>query len=238
MGKMFLQDSNLNLYGWLDGFTATLIVMFGAVFSLIVLYKARKMNAKLLFYGSFVGLFGSLLWLGPCVDFFSVIATGKNLSPIGLNGILSYMWVAPAIIFGLYLGAELMLPEKKKIILVIYGVLSVIFELFLFLDTINAFKFEIVGGAVDTSFEYGHPTFILVLVFLLSVFIFVGLGSLRQVAKTTGVVRKKFIFMATASILFVIVGACDALLTPGPILFIIRMGMIVIAFMLYFALKP
>ena len=236
---MLLQDSNLNLYGWLDGFTATLIVMFGAVFSLIVLYKARKMNAKLLFYGSFVGLFGSLLWLGPCLDFFSLISTGKNLNPIWLNGILSYMWVAPATVLGLYLGAELMLPKLKMHIVIIYAILGVIFELLLFLVTSDAFVFEVTGGAIDASFVYGHPTFILIVVFLLTVFILNGLGSLRQVLKTTGIVRKKFLYMSITFILFVIVGALDALGSAlGPVLFIARMGMIACAFMLYLALKP
>lgn len=235
---MLLQDSKLNAYGWLDGFTATIIVIFGAVFSLTVLYRARKMEAKLLVYGAFMGLFATLLWLGPCVDFFSVISTGKNLNPIWVYGILSYMWVAPATVLGLYLGAELMLPEQKKIIIIIFGVLSVIFEIILFIDPIGAFEFGITGGAIDANFVYGHPTFILVLVFLLTVFVLNGLGSLRQVLKTTGVVRKKFAFMSATFILFVIVGALDAFLSPGPALFIARMGMIACAFMLYLALRP
>ena len=47
---MFFQrsESELNsLYSLLDGLTATLIVIFGVIFSLVVLYKARKMEAKL-----------------------------------------------------------------------------------------------------------------------------------------------------------------------------------------------
>ena len=235
---MLSQESNLNLYGWLDGFTATLIVMFGVVFSLVVLYRAKKMGAKLLIYGAFMGLFATLLWLGPCVDFFSVIFTGQNLNPKELYGILSYMWVAPAAVFALYIGAELMLPEKKKIIVIIYTILGIIFELVLFLDTANIFEFDTSGGAIDASFVYGHAAFIFIVVFLLSVFLLNGIGSLRQVAKTTGVIRKKFIFMSITFILFVVVGALDAFLIPGPALFIARMGMIACAFMLYFALKP
>ena len=235
---MLLQNSDLNLYGWLDGFTATLIVFFGAVFSLVVFYRARKMEAKLLIYGSFMGVFATLLWLGPCVDFFSVIFTGQNLKPKELYGILSYMWVAPAAVSALYIGAELMLPEIKKYVVIIYTILGIIFELILFLDTPNVFEFEMTGGAIDASFVYGHPAFILIVVFLLSVFLLNGIGSLRQVPKATGVIRKKFTYMAITFILFVVVGALDALLSPGPALFIARMGMIACAFMLYFALKP
>ncbi len=236
---MLSQNSNLEISGWLDGFTATIIVIFGAVFSLTVLYRARKMEAKLLIYGAFMGLFATLLWLGPCVDFFTKISTGQNLKPVELYGILSYMWVAPATVLGLYLGAELMLPKFKKHIVIIYAILGIIFELVLFLDTTNAFEFEITGGAIDASFVYGHATFILIVVFLLTVFLLNGLGSLRQVLKTTGVVRKKFAYMSITFILFVIVGALDALGSAlGPVLFIARMGMIVCAFLLYSALKP
>ena len=226
------------LENFLDGITATLIVIFGIVFAIIVLYKAKKMEARLLFYGALMGLFASLLWLGPCLDFLLVIFFEQNLTPVQLYGILSYMWVAPATITGLYIGAQLMIPEKKKVVVIIYSILSIIFELFLFLDTDRAFDFQTSGGTIDSKFVYGHPTFILVAVFLLSVFILNGIGSLRKAIQATGVIRKKFYYMAATFFLFVIVGAFDALLSPGPLFAITRMGMIVCAFLLYSALKP
>ena len=153
------------------------------------------------------------------------------------------MWVAPVTIFGLYIGAELILPEKKKIIMVIYIVLSIIFELFLFLDFLffdpmKSMEFEIKGSSIDAKFVYGHPTFILIVIFLVSCFLLNGIGSMHKAIQSTGVIRKKFGYMSITFFLFSIVGALDALLSPGPALFIARIGMIACAFMLYFALKP
>ncbi|MFX1393807.1 MAG: hypothetical protein ACFFAH_09560 [Promethearchaeota archaeon] len=229
---------NLELYDFFDGLTATLIVFFGIVFSAIVLYKAKKMEARLLTYGAFMGLFAGLLWMGPCADFISVVFFGQNLSPVELYGILSYMWVAPLTVVGMYIGGQLMIPEKKKVVVIFYTILSIIFELFLFLDTRNAFEFDTSGGITDSKFVYGHPCFILIVVFLLSVFFLNGIGSLRKAVQSTGLIRKKFFYMATTFFIFVVVGAFDSLLTPGPILFIMRMGIVFSAFLLYSALKP
>ncbi|TFG19635.1 MAG: hypothetical protein EU529_16115 [Promethearchaeota archaeon] len=237
-------ESELNsLYSLLDGITATCIVVFGIIFALIVFYKAKKMEAKLLIYAALMGGFASLLWLGSCSSFLSVIVFGGHLEPIGLYGILGYMWVAPAAIIGLYIGAELMLPEKKKIIVIIYAGLSIIFELLLFLDFLlfdpmKSIEFEISGSSIDSNFVYGHPIFILIVIFLVSVLLLNGIGSINKAIQSTGVVRKKFGFMAITFIIFVLVAALDSLLSPGPALFIARMGMIVCAILLYFALKP
>ena len=241
---MLFQGSELDsLYGLLDGITATCIVLFGIIFAIIVYYKAKKMEAKLLIYAGLMGGFASLLWLGSCSSFISVMVFGGHLKPIGLYGILGYMWVAPAAIIGLYIGAELMLPEKKKIIVIIFAILSIIFELllfldFLFYDPMKSIEYEIVGSSIDSNFVYGHPIFILIVIFLVSVLLLNGIGSMHKAIQSTGVVRKKFLLMAITFIIFVIVAALDSLLSPGPALFIARMGMIVCAFLLYFALKP
>ena len=109
---------------------------------------------------------------------------------------------------------------------------------FFFFDTENTFKFDTSRGITDANFVYSHSNFILVIVFLFSVFFLNGIGSLRKAAQATRVIKKKFYYMAAIFFTFVIVGAFDALLSPDPILFILRMGMIVCAFLLYSALKP
>ncbi|MFX0136418.1 MAG: hypothetical protein ACFFDN_22440, partial [Candidatus Hodarchaeota archaeon] len=194
-------------------------------------------------YAALMGGFASLLWLGSCSSFISVMVFGGHLKPIGLYGILGYIWVAPAAIIGLYIGAELMLPEKKKFIVIIYSILSIIFELllfvdFLFFDPMKSIEFETSGSSIDSNFVYGHPIFILIVIFLVSVLLLNGIGSIHKAIQSTGIVRKKFGLMSLFFIIFVLVAALDSLLTPGPILFIIRMGMVVCAFLVYFALKP
>src|SRR4030042_2278242 len=101
------------------------------------------------------------------------------------------MWVAPSLIMAMYIGTELMIPNKKKIILIFYTILGIIFELFLFLDTKNSFEFRrsSSGELIDAKFVYGHPTFVLVAFFLISILVINGFGSMRQSFKTTGMIR-------------------------------------------------
>lgn len=221
----------------LDGLTATLIVLFALIFAVVVYIKAVKLDAKLLKSGSLMGAFAGLLWLGPCSDFLLKVFFNQNLNPTFLYGILSYMWVAPALIMGIKIGAELMIPSKKKILLSIYTILGIIFELFLFLGADDAFTFD-TNDLITANFIYNHPTFILIAVFLGSILILNGFGSLQYSFKSTGIIKRKFRLMSLTFFLFVIVGAFDALLSPGPILFIVRMGMIACAILLYAALKP
>ncbi|MFX0138682.1 MAG: hypothetical protein ACFFDN_33880, partial [Candidatus Hodarchaeota archaeon] len=132
----------LSYIGWVDGISAMGIIIFATSFGLFFFYKSRKSKLPLLSYAGLMLIFVGLLWLGPTCDFLSVSLTGKNLDPILLYPILSYMWVAPALICATYIFAELIIPKRKKIIITIYIILGIIFELFLFLDTKNSFTFN------------------------------------------------------------------------------------------------
>ena len=102
--------------GYLDGLTATGIILSSVIFGLLSFYHARKLEAKLLAVAGIMTIFIGLFWLGPFVDFILIITTGYNIRPIYVYGWLSYVWVAPAIIVAMYLGSELMVPEKKKLL--------------------------------------------------------------------------------------------------------------------------
>ncbi|MHA2326870.1 MAG: hypothetical protein ACXACB_15790 [Promethearchaeota archaeon] len=106
--------------GWIDGLTATLIILSSVTFGLISLYKSIKMKAKLLSVAGIAMIFVGFLWLGPTVDLFMVLFTGENLPGfLGLYpiySILSYLWVAPALIVAIYLGGELIFPKGKSMV--------------------------------------------------------------------------------------------------------------------------
>ena len=237
---------DLSLLGWLDGLTSTIIIIFGFIAASIILIKAIKMNARILKYGAIMSYFSVLLWLGPTIDFITILLTGTNLDNTiggGLYGLLSYMWVAPAIITAMYLGAELLIPSKKKTIIIIYIIIGIVFEFFLFFDTENSFIFTLPpdgpGTAlIDSRFNSRSITFLLVGVFLASLVALNAIGSIREAYKSTGVVRKKFIALAIVFIVFVGVAIVDAYLQAGFILFISRTAMIIVAVLLYVALKP
>jgi len=225
--------------GWLIGGTALCVMAFGLIFGIFFLYKSKKLGADLLKYAGILVIFTGLFYLGASADFLSVLFIGKNLdNTYGLHGILAYMWVAPAVIDGIYLGAEIIAPEKKKIITTIYGIIGVIFELFLFLDTNNAFTFALNEDVIDSSFNRSHPTFFFIAFFLVTVFVFLGIGFLIKAKQATGDIRRKFTFIGLGFMLFVICGGLDSLVAPGIFLIIVRIGMISYAWLVYLGLKP
>jgi hypothetical protein len=151
----------VSFLGLLDGLTATGIILSATIFGILSFYHAKKLKANLLAVAGLLMIFIGLFWLGPFVDFLLIITTGKNIEPIYIYGYLSYVWVAPAIIVALYLGSELIVPQKKKIIVGVYAFLGIVFELFLFLDTANAFIFTLDNpgqDTIDTSYFLFYST--------------------------------------------------------------------------------
>lgn len=241
--------ADLGLIGFLDGLTATIIVVFGFILGPTIYYKAYKMNAKFLKLGAVMSVFATLLWFGPTIDFLTILFTQNNLdNTAGLYGILSYMWVPPALVTGMYLGGVILMPKRKNIILVVFLVVGIIFEILLFLDTANAFIFteppaDFVSGTelIDSRFNSRHPLFVLIAIFLASLVLLNGGGSIRQALKSSGVVRKKFVSLSIVFLLFPVVAIIDAYIPAGlfpTLLFISRSGMIFIAIFMYSALKP
>jgi len=231
----------LSAIGWLDGLSAALIVISASSFGLLSFYKSRKLEAKLLGIAGLMMVFTGLLWLGPFTDFLVVMTTGNNINPKEIYGYLSYMWVAPAIIVGMYLGGELIFPKLKWHIVIGFAILGVIFELFLFLDTANTF--EKLAAAhpgedlIDAQFNRASPTFILIAIFLLSTLIFLSIGFLIKAKQSTGELRRKFLLLFTSIIVFVIAGALDSLIPPGVAIGIIRAVGSTSALWMYLGLK-
>lgn len=236
--------------GWLDGITASIIVFVAAGFGIFFIYKGIKLKANLLTVGGLMTIFSGALWMGPVVDFLWVLftPTHQNIDNSilgGLYGILSYMWVAPTAICALYLGSKLLFIKKKTLPLVltlIFVAIGVIFELVLFFFTETIFDFTIPNppgsNIIEANFKRGSIGFILIAVFLISVVLINGIGSIIAAFNGTGMVRKRFIFLTIIWFLFVIIAVFDAFLAPGLFLFIVRLGMITEAILIYLALNP
>jgi len=241
---------NLSLVGFLDGITATGIIISSVLFGLVSFYKARKLEAKLLSVAGLLMIFVGCLWLGPTADFFSVLLTGNNLNPTYIYGWLSYMWVFPAIVTGFYIGAELMVPDKKKVIVGIYTVIGIIFEFFIFTMPVTGvsifgIQFEPVfvinppveGDLIDSGFNRASPAYWIILFLQISSLIFLAIGFAIKAKQATGELRKKFAFLSCASFIFFICGLFDALTIPGPYLVIWRATMMSYSFFMYLGLK-
>ena len=226
--------------GYLDGLTATGIILSSVIFGLLSFYHARKLEAKLLAVAGIMTIFIGLFWLGPFVDFILILSTGYNIRPIYVYGWLSYVWVAPAIIVAMYLGSELMVPEKKKIIVGFYGVIGVIFAILIFFFVSDTFIFTLNNpgqDTIDASFNRVFYAYWIVIFFLISVFIFEGIGFAIKAKQATGEIRKKFTYLSVAFIVFVICGALDSVLPVGIAIGLIRILMMTFALWMYLGLK-
>jgi len=180
-----------------------------------------------------------LLLLGPATDFLFVLLTGSNID-FFLYVRLSYMWVVPGIVFMMWIGGELLAPRAKWYIVGVFTVIGVIFMYLLFFDTLNSFKpYENPMGedVIDSSFNTGALPFIIIVVLILSVLLFDGIGSLRKAKQLTGELRKKFIYLTIGFFLFTIAAVMDALLEPGIVLFVARFGFMADNIFLYIGIK-
>jgi hypothetical protein len=231
----------INFEGILDGTTAALIVVSSIAFGLFSLIKSIKLKARLLTIAGFTMIFVGFLWLGPTVDFIYLLLGLGNINPVTMYAILSYVSVAPALVFAIYLGSELLLPKRKWILFAIYLILGILFEYFLWFDTAASFRVlapSIPGETIiDASFEYSHPTFLLVAFFLISALVFLGVGFAIKANQSSGLLRKKFTYLSVGFFIFVLSGALDSIIKLPLAIGIIRVIMATFALWMYLGLR-
>jgi len=218
----------VSFIGYLDGITAIGIILSSTIFGILSLYHARQLRAKLLYVAGLLIFFVGLLWLGPSVDLMLLLFTGKNISPIYVYSLLSYVWVPAAIICAMYLGCEIMVPDKKKIIVGVYVVLAIIFWYFIFFENANSFVFKLDNpgqDTIDSSFVRASVAYLLIITFLISALIFLGIGFAIKAKQATGDLRKKFRYLSIGFIIFVVCGALDSVIPPGIAIGFVRVVM-------------
>ncbi len=234
----------LTVFGLIDGITASGVVIFGFIFGFFFLYKARKSGAKILTILGFVNILAGLMYLGVFTDFLVVLATETNLdNTYGLVGILSYIWFAPVMILALYIGAELLIPKRKWFLIAITIAICVLFEILFFLDPMGTFNFVDPINPGESLIDYNvnmfTPAGIIMAVLLLLVLIILGFGFLIKSFQSTGVLRKKFLFLSLGAICFCLFGLLEGLTAPGDIAMVIfvRAGYLISFWLMYYGLK-
>ncbi len=233
----------LIIEGWIDGITASGVVIFGFIFGFFFLYKARKSGAKILTILGFVNILAGLMYLGVFTDFLVVLATETNLdNSYGLVGILSYVWFAPVVILALYIGAELLIPKKKWYLMVIIIIICIIFDILFFTDPTGTFNFVVdpsspVKLLIDYNVNMFTPAGIIMAILLLMILIVLGFGFLIKSFQSTGVLRRKFLFLSLGAICFCIFGLLEGLTVPGPMIIFVRIGYLISFWLMYYGLK-
>ncbi|MFW9951924.1 MAG: hypothetical protein ACFFKA_17540, partial [Candidatus Thorarchaeota archaeon] len=149
-------------------------------------------------------------------------------------------WVAPALIFALYLGGELLIPKRKWILVGAFIILGIIFEYFLWFYTSDSFTWTLNNPGedlIDASFVRTHPTFLLVALFLVVALIFLGIGFFVKAKQATGELRRKFFYLGLGFTIFVACGALDSILTIPIAIGFVRVVMMTFALWMYLGLK-
>lgn len=232
----------LILEGWIDGITASGVVIFGIIFGIFFLYKSRKSGARILTILGIVNILAGLMYLGVFTDFLVVLMTETNLdNTYGLVGILSYIWFAPIIILAIYIGAELLVPKKKWYLMILIIILSAIFEVLFILDPLGTFNFVDPVNPGEILIDYNvnmfTPAGLIMAVLLLTVLIILGFGFLIKSFQSTGILKKKFFLLSMGSICFCIFGLLEGLTAPGLMVIFVRIGYLTSFWLMYFGLK-
>ncbi len=233
----------LDINGWIDGITATGVVVFGVIFGLFFYFKSKKTGAKLVSYLGLTVLLAGLMFLGVFSDFLTLLITGQNIVNNGFVGILSYIWFAPVIIAAMYIGTELLTPEKKRYILAFIIVISVAFEIVMFIDPLTSFNFvpEPQDSPSINLIDYNINMFtiagMLVGGLLLSTLVFLGFGFLYKGFQSTGVIRRNFFYLSTGAIGFTVFGLLEGLTVPGLMVIFVRIGYLASFWFMYLGLR-
>ncbi|MFX1234653.1 MAG: hypothetical protein ACFFBY_08835 [Promethearchaeota archaeon] len=228
-----------DIAGWLNGISAFGVLTINIIIGIYGLFKAGKLKAKLLTVTALTIISIGLLWLGPTTDFINILINDTNINQY-IYPLLSYMWAALGITLGMYIGGELLIPKKKWILVGIFIIISIAYEYFLFLSPQQSFNYVIPAPGtdiIDTSSNYGYPTAYFLIVFILSILIFNGIGFLVKAKQATGILRKKFLYLAIGFIVFAIIVAFDSVVPPIIAVSIVRFGIIISSILLYLGIK-
>lgn len=232
-----------NINGWIDGITATGVILLGIIFGLFFIYKSRKTGAKLLLYLGLANMLAGLMFLGVFLDFLFVLFLKQNMENNGMVAILSYIWFAPAMITSMYIGAKLLIPKIKLHILSIVLVISIFFEIIIFMYPLSSFNFNPeppeaqTENLIDYNVNLLTPAGMLMGTLLLLVLIFLGLGFLFKGLKSSGVIRKNFLSLSVGSLFFCIFGLLEGLTAPGIFVILVRIGYLSSFWLMYLGLK-
>jgi len=232
----------LTYIGWLNGLTASGVFLFSIIFGLFAIYKARKTHSNPLLYLGLTYFFAGLIFTGDFLDFVTVLITQTNMdNSLGIIGLINWMWFPGVAIFGMFFGAELIMPKKKWTIFTIYLILGILFDVLLFYDPSSALTYTtpypLGSDLINDSLVLESIVSILALIFLISILILDGFGFLRKGIQSTGIIRRRFYYLSLGAFLYIMGGILDGLFDPGISLIFIRAAMIISAILFYLGVK-
>ena len=232
-----------SILGLIDGITGSLVVVLGVVFGIFFFYQSKKKNIKLLVKLGFVTTFAGLLYLGVLIDFLYVFLTGKNFpNEYRQVALLSYIWFVPVMIAAILMTTEVLEFKRKKILVFLYIILGVIFNILIFIDPINSFYSGFYETQSERLIDYNinitSIAGIFLALMLIPLILLLGVRIMRDAFKTTGTLRKKFLLISLGAFCYGIFGMLEGFTQPGVSVIIVRIGYLSSFWFLYYGLKP
>ncbi len=199
--------------------------------------RYRREKKKLMFFVSLLGFQFVALYLGPFVSFWSLIFTGANIDPI-LYGQLSYTVAPLAFLNSLWLGFSIFAPQKKNMVLLIFGLSAIPYYIALY-----GFSAAMIGTETEVALLNASGLMLdialksvvlgILALYILSGMLVLGTGFIKLRLKVGGMERKRATYLAIGAFLFGIAGMLDTTISSEYIM-LARMIMVTFLVVDYF----
>jgi hypothetical protein len=122
---------DLNQLTQISGITALVNALIGFLFGGIVLYKSIKTKQRMVFFFFLTIVFTLSPWFPAGLGYFYWLLTGQII-PYQLYVLVGTIGIPIAIMAWLDIYISTIMPKIRKFVLIVYGVFSIIFEIYLF----------------------------------------------------------------------------------------------------------
>lgn len=227
--------------GWIVGIASITVVLIYFYCGLLFLFKSQKYNAKRLFDLALMIMLTGCFYIRRSIEFIFVILTGNTpYFSRFIEFILGLIWAPIAGGMGLYIATSLLIPKKKKYILLIFLCLLVTLFTIWLLDPVNNVKIDYPTNPGEEFTEIniilwspGGNIIFLMLIFTLN---FGVVGTLIKGIQSEGIVKRKFLSLSIAWFLTTIFVVLEGYtITALSILY--KIGLLISLWFFYYGLK-
>ena len=225
--------TDLSYLDLLRGSLSLAFVIIAIIIGIRILLKYFKYKTKVFISVSLTWIFLSASWWWPSFNFLTIGLFGFRLSNLSYL-ILANFFIPLAILFWIYSFSSFILQNKSKITVVIFGLISVLYEILLFVllftypDLIGV---EITPEIISrTPLTLGFAIFAIIIAFILGI-----IFAISSMKSNDPKIRWKGRFLLIAFIFFTLGATLDAVSWTNPIIVVIvRLLLIISSFAYYF----
>ena len=227
----------IDTLSFINGLFSLVFVIINTIIGLRIAYTHRKLKRPIFLYMGFAWVGMGAPWWSSSVSFLFAVFTGNGL-PF-LPYVLIFLPFSPfiVILFAMAL-CELKYPRRKKIVLIIFVIIGIFIEIYLFYKVFtNPSELGTLHGIVDAEYKGVIRYW---LIFDVIVIIIIGLLIAHDsLVSDNPEVKLKGKFLLVAFILWAIGAIVDGFLeVTVPVLIFTRILLISSAIMFYFGFIP